>query len=170
MKLKHRTLCGWRAAVYEGTKGSEAIKTHAAEQRRQARKDSARSSAAATIPCPHCPSLFQARISLTSHLHTDLTNYPPPPFKDETLDDGRTTLLFLPLSIFSAYLPTLSVTHSCHLSLFFSLLYFLIPFTHPMLICDLYSPPERSLYHLQIYNQLLVVSGVTVVDQGYIHG
>ena len=72
-------ICGWRAAVYEGTKGSKASKTHAAEQCRKARTDSVKSSAAAPIPCPHCPRLFQAKIGLTSHLHTDLTNQTPYP-------------------------------------------------------------------------------------------
>ena len=69
---------GWRAAVYKGTKRSEASRTYAEEQRRQARKDSAKSCAAATIPCPHCPKLFQASIGLTSHLRTHLINQTPP--------------------------------------------------------------------------------------------
>ena len=77
---------GWRAAIYEGATRSEASRTYAAEQRRQARKDSAKSSAAATIPCPHCPRLFQARIGLKSHLRTHLTYQTPPPRR---LDNGH---------------------------------------------------------------------------------
>lgn len=71
--------CGWRAAVHEGAKRCEASRTSAAEQRRQARKDSAKSPVAATIPCPHCPRLFRARIGLTSHLRTHRTGQPPSP-------------------------------------------------------------------------------------------
>ena len=70
--------CRWRAAVYEGAKRSETRGTHAAEQGRHARKDSAKSSAAAAIPCPHRPRLFQARMGWTSQLGTPLTNQPPP--------------------------------------------------------------------------------------------
>ena len=76
-KLRHRKECGWRAAVYEGAKISEARKTYAAEQRRPARKDSDKSFAAATIPCLYCPRLFQAMIGVTSHLCTHFTNQTP---------------------------------------------------------------------------------------------
>lgn len=46
---------------------------------RQARKDSTKGAAAATIPCPHCLRLFCARIGLTSHLRTHHSGQPSPP-------------------------------------------------------------------------------------------
>ena len=70
---------GWRAAVHEGAKSCEANRTSAAEQRRQARKNSAKDPTAATIPCPRCPRLFRAKIGLTSHLRTHRSGQPPPP-------------------------------------------------------------------------------------------
>ena len=75
----HDILCRWRVAVCEAPKDLKSAGHNAAEQRRQAKKDSAKSSAAATLPCPQCPRLFQARIGLTSHLQTQLTNQTPPP-------------------------------------------------------------------------------------------
>ncbi|XP_065928077.1 uncharacterized protein [Magallana gigas] len=51
------------------------------EQRRQARKDSAKDPAAATIHCFHCSRLqvFRARIGPTSHLRTHRPGQPHPP-------------------------------------------------------------------------------------------
>lgn len=51
------------------------------EQRRQARKDSAKDPAAATIHCFHCSRLqvFRARIGPTSHLCTHRPGQPHPP-------------------------------------------------------------------------------------------
>ena len=61
----------WRAAVHQGAKSHEANRIAAAEQCREARKNSAnRSPAAATIPCPHCQRTFQTQIGLISHLRT----------------------------------------------------------------------------------------------------
>lgn len=52
------------------------------EQRRQARKDSAKDPAAATIHCFHCSRLqvFRARIGPTSHLCTHRPGQPHPPW------------------------------------------------------------------------------------------
>ena len=62
---------GWRAAVHQGAKSYEANRIAAAEQRREARKNSAnRSPAAATIPCPYCQRTFRVQIGLVSHLRT----------------------------------------------------------------------------------------------------
>ena len=69
------------AAFYMGAKRSEASRTYTAEQHRQARKDSAMFSPAATIPCLHWPRFIQARIGLTSHLLTHFTNQTPPPWR-----------------------------------------------------------------------------------------
>ena len=70
----------WRAAVKQSAKSYEASRSSAAEQRRQTRKDSAtKSPSAGTIPCPHCPRLFRARIGLTSHLRTHRAGQPPAP-------------------------------------------------------------------------------------------
>ena len=61
----------WRAAVKQGAKSCEKGRTATAEQKREARKNSAhRSPAAANVPCPHCPRMFRAQIGLISHLRT----------------------------------------------------------------------------------------------------
>ena len=95
--------CGWRAAIYEGTKRSEASRTHAAEQRRQAKKESAKSSAAATLPCPHCPSK-QGSASHVTFVSTLQINTLP--HGDETMffvvTDGRATAK--KVSLFSLHL------------------------------------------------------------------
>lgn len=69
----------WRSTVHQGAKSCEANRTAAAETRRQAKKSRAANPATvATIPCPHCPRLFRARIGLTSHLrtHSNPMSYP----------------------------------------------------------------------------------------------
>lgn len=83
-KLQHaQDRCAWRAAVNESAKSCEANRTSAAEKRRQARKDSAKDPAAATIQCPHCPILlvFRARIGLTSNLRNHCPGQSPPPHR-----------------------------------------------------------------------------------------
>ena len=64
----------WRSSVHQGAKACEENRTTVAETRRHARKSRAANPAtAATIPCPHCPRLFRARIGLISHLRTHRT-------------------------------------------------------------------------------------------------
>ena len=61
----------WRAALHQGAQAYEANRTAAAEQRREARKNSTPTSpTAATIPCPYCHRTFRAQIGLISHLRT----------------------------------------------------------------------------------------------------
>ena len=64
-KLKHRTDVGGEPQSPRAQKGSQPdICSRAAQA---AWTDSAKSSAAVTSPCRHCPRLFHARISLTRH-------------------------------------------------------------------------------------------------------
>ena len=58
----------WRQRLYKGAKRLEELRQESANTRRQARKQATPTEA--TIPCPHCPRLFRARIGLTSHLRT----------------------------------------------------------------------------------------------------
>ena len=58
----------WRQTLYKGAKRLEDKRQESAINRRQARKQATPTEA--TIPCPHCPRLFRARIGLTSHLRT----------------------------------------------------------------------------------------------------
>ena len=60
----------WRRAIKLGAKACEENRTAAAMQRRAVRKGNATPPTVVTIPCPHCPRLFHARIGLTSHLRT----------------------------------------------------------------------------------------------------
>ena len=60
----------WRQTIYKGAKQHEAQRRTTAKQRRQARKQAAPEEG--TIPCPHCPRLFRARIGLFSHLRIHL--------------------------------------------------------------------------------------------------
>ena len=55
-----------RVAVRKGARRCEASRSHAAQQCRQTRKDSAKSSAAATISCPLCPKRFHAKIGTST--------------------------------------------------------------------------------------------------------
>ena len=69
----------WRSAVHTGAKIHEANRIAAAVQRRQTRKNSANNPLPpATIPCPHCPRTFRARIGLISHLRTHRAQLPRP--------------------------------------------------------------------------------------------
>jgi hypothetical protein len=70
----------WRSSLYKGSVASEADRTAAAEQRRQARKVRASDPApnAVAIPCPHCQRTFRAQIGLISHLRV---HRPAPPQK-----------------------------------------------------------------------------------------
>ena len=83
--------CGARAAVHKGIKRCEAHRAYTGEQWRQARKDIAKFSVAATIPCPHrsCED-NRSPPSPILQIH-------PHPHKDETMDifapDERTTEL-----------------------------------------------------------------------------
>ena len=58
----------WRQTIYTGAKQHELHRQASAQMRRQARKQA--TPGEATIPCPHCPRLFRARIGLSSHLRT----------------------------------------------------------------------------------------------------
>ena len=58
----------WRQTLYKGAKQLEDQKRETAVIRRQARKQATPTDA--TIPCPHCPRLFRARIGLISHMRT----------------------------------------------------------------------------------------------------
>ena len=58
----------WRQTLYKGAKRLEDKRQESAITRKQARKQATPTEA--TIPCPHCPRLFRARIGLTSHLRT----------------------------------------------------------------------------------------------------
>ena len=79
-KLKHKTGVGGEPQSARAPRDlKSADHNYAAWQRRQARKESAKPSVCATIPCPHYPRLFRARIGLTSHLRTHLANQTPPP-------------------------------------------------------------------------------------------
>ena len=60
----------WRRAVMLGARACEDSRSAAAVQRREVRKGNIAPPTDATIPCPHCPRLFRARIGLTSHLRT----------------------------------------------------------------------------------------------------
>ena len=78
-KLKHRTdVCGEPQST-RAPRDLRPAEHYAAEQNRKARKDSAKTYAAATLPYPHYPRLFQATVDLTSHLRTHLTNQTTPP-------------------------------------------------------------------------------------------
>ena len=59
----------WRYSVHKGAQQCEAIRTAAAQKRRQDRKARAADPPTVpTIPCPHCQRTFRAQIGLTSHL------------------------------------------------------------------------------------------------------
>ena len=62
----------WRTTVHKGAMAHEAARTQSQKQRREERKkrNDRLSPSRATIPCPHCPRYFRARIGLTSHLRT----------------------------------------------------------------------------------------------------
>ena len=68
-----------RSAVHKGAKACKTNRTAVAEESRWARKNRANNStAAATIPCPHCHRLFRAQIGLTSHLRSHRARLPLP--------------------------------------------------------------------------------------------
>ena len=62
----------WRSVLHKGATQSEARRSKSAEEKRQARKAKINriDVSEATIPCPHCPRMFRARIGLISHLRT----------------------------------------------------------------------------------------------------
>ena len=67
------------ATVHKGAKACKTNRTAVAEECRQARKNRANNpTAATTIPCPHCHTLFRAQIDLTSHLRTHRARIPLP--------------------------------------------------------------------------------------------
>ena len=64
----------WRSYIHSGVNSFEAGRIKDKEEKRQKRKDKENAATqpgpAPTIPCPHCPRHFKARIGLVSHLRT----------------------------------------------------------------------------------------------------
>ena len=58
----------WRKTIHKWAKQHETQRLTTAKLRRQARKETTPKEG--TIPCPHCPRLFRARIGISSHLRT----------------------------------------------------------------------------------------------------
>ena len=65
----HRT-DNWREVVKRGAKVCETRRNSVTELHRKLRKDTATSATAATIPCYHCPRIFDSQIGLIRHLRT----------------------------------------------------------------------------------------------------
>jgi hypothetical protein len=68
-EFKAQERASWRSCIFNGAVSCEALKKAAAELRRKKWKaKELEPLTPSTIPCPHCPYLFRARIGLTSHL------------------------------------------------------------------------------------------------------